>query len=92
MAVRTALVQISLTYIPSTAVMTTNVTHCVIALGDVLAGGNTGAAEKARKRIAHVWPVIAGFALGCVVGATGEAAWGSWSLGPCGIGNGCVDK
>jgi uncharacterized membrane protein YoaK (UPF0700 family) len=81
MAVQSALVQISLTNIPSTAVMTTNVAHFVIALGEVLCRADVDAVDKARKRISHLLPVIAGFALGCAVGAAGGAAWGSRSLG-----------
>ena len=38
MAVQNALVQISLTNTPTTAVMTTNVTHFVLDLGEVLIG------------------------------------------------------
>src|SRR5207253_6694157 len=39
MAVQNALVQISLKGVPSTAVMTTNVTHFMLDLGGVLVGG-----------------------------------------------------
>ena len=86
MAVQTALVQISLTKSPSTAVMTTNIAHFVLALGEVLAGGNEDAAASARKRVIHIFPVIVGFLLGCALGAAGQAAYGSWSLGlPAGL-------
>jgi uncharacterized membrane protein YoaK (UPF0700 family) len=80
MAVQTALVQISLTKAPSTAVMTTNIAHFVLALGEVLAGGNEDVVASARKRLIHIFPVIVGFALGCALGAAGQAAYGSWSL------------
>jgi hypothetical protein len=67
--------------------MTTNVAHFVIALAEVLAGSNMSAVEKARKSISHIFPVIAGFALGCAAGAAGEGIWGSWSLAlPTGLG------
>ena len=86
MAVQTALVQISLTKAPSTAVMTTNVANFVLALGQVLAGGNEDVVEGARKRMIHIFPVIVGFALGCALGAAGQAAYGSWSLAlPAGL-------
>jgi uncharacterized membrane protein YoaK (UPF0700 family) len=86
MAVQTALVQISLTKAPSTAVMTTNIAHFVLALGEVLAGGNADVVEGARKRVIHIFPVIVGFVLGCALGAAGQAAYGSWSLGlPAGL-------
>jgi uncharacterized membrane protein YoaK (UPF0700 family) len=80
MAVQTALVQISLTKSPSTAVMTTNITHFTLALGEVLAGGNEAVVASARQRVIHIFPVIVGFTLGCALGAAGQAAYGSWSV------------
>ena len=80
MAVQTALVQISLKGEPSTGVMTTNVTHFVVALGELLARRDLSAAEKARKRMLHILPVLAGFVLGCALGAASEEAWGLRSL------------
>jgi uncharacterized membrane protein YoaK (UPF0700 family) len=50
MAVQNALAQISLRKIPSTAVMTTNVTHFMLDLGEVLAGRD-GAALARRARL-----------------------------------------
>ncbi len=86
MAVQTALVQISLTKVPSTAVMTTNITHFMLALGEVLAGGDAAVVASARKRVIHIFPVIVGFALGCALGAAGQASYGSWALGvPTGL-------
>jgi uncharacterized membrane protein YoaK (UPF0700 family) len=86
MAVQTALVQISLTKAPSTAVMTTNVAHFMLALGEVLAGGDEAVVARARKRVIQIFPVIVGFTLGCALGAAGYAAYGSWSLGlPTGL-------
>ena len=81
MAMQTALVQISLKGTPSTGVMTTNVTHFVVALGELLARRDLSAAEKARKRMLHILPVLAGFVLGCALGAASEEAWGLRSLG-----------
>jgi uncharacterized membrane protein YoaK (UPF0700 family) len=81
MAVQTALVQVSLKGTPSTGVMTTNLTHFVIALAELLARSDPGMAEKARKRMSHIVPVIAGFVLGCALGAALEKAWGLRSLG-----------
>jgi uncharacterized membrane protein YoaK (UPF0700 family) len=86
MAVQTALVQISFTKSPSTAVMTTNIAHFMLALGEVLAGGDEAAVASARQRVIHILPVIVGFALGCALGAAGQAAYGSWSVGvPAGL-------
>ena len=81
MAVQTALVQVSLKGTPSTGVMTTNVTHFVVALAELLARSDLVTAERARKRMSHIFPVIAGFVLGCALGAALEGALGLRSLG-----------
>jgi uncharacterized membrane protein YoaK (UPF0700 family) len=87
MAVQTALVQISLTKTPSTAVMTTNVTQFMLALGVTLAGGDKAVVASARRRMAHLFPVIVGFVLGCALGAAGQAAYSPWSVCiPAGLG------
>jgi uncharacterized membrane protein YoaK (UPF0700 family) len=80
MAVQNALVQISLTDTPTTAVMTTNVTHFMLDLGEVFVGGDHAKAARARTRALHTLPVIVGFTIGCVLGAALEAAAGLWSL------------
>ena len=81
MAVQTATVQVSLTDSPSTAVMTTNVSLFILSVSDLLRADDATAVAKARKRAIHVLPVIVGFALGCALGAAGQAAYGLWSLG-----------
>jgi uncharacterized membrane protein YoaK (UPF0700 family) len=80
MAVQNALVQISLRNTPSTAVMTTNVTHFMLDLGEALVGRDRAQAARARARAMRTLPVIVGFAIGCVLGAAFEAAAGLWSL------------
>jgi uncharacterized membrane protein YoaK (UPF0700 family) len=80
MAVQNALVQISLTNTPTTAVMTTNVTHFMLDLGEVLVGRDHAKVARARARAMHTFPVILGFSIGCVLGAAVEAAAGLWSL------------
>jgi uncharacterized membrane protein YoaK (UPF0700 family) len=80
MAVQNALVQISLTNTPTTAVMTTNVTHFMLDLGEVLVGRADAKVARARARAMHTLPVILGFTIGCVLGAALEAAAGLWSL------------
>jgi len=80
MAVQNALVQISLRNTPTTAVMTTNVTHFMLDLGGMLVGRDQTEAAKARSRAMHTLPVIIGFAIGCGLGAACEAAEGLWSL------------
>jgi uncharacterized membrane protein YoaK (UPF0700 family) len=76
MAVQNALVQISLKDSPTTAVMTTNVTHFILALGEVLAGRDQAEIARARHSAMRTLPVI----VGCAIGATSEAAAGLWSL------------
>ena len=80
MAVQNALVQISLTHSPTTAVMTTNVTHFMLDLGEAVAGADPAAAATARGRAMRTLPVIAGFAVGYGLGAASEAAARLWSL------------
>jgi uncharacterized membrane protein YoaK (UPF0700 family) len=80
MAVQNALVQISLTKTPTTAVMTTNVTHFMLDLGEVLVGRDPAQVVQARARAVHTLPVIVGFTIGCVLGAAFEAAADLWSL------------
>ena len=86
MAVQNALLQISLTGAPSTAVMTTNVARFMMDVGDVLLGRDSDAVARARRRAKHTWPPIVGFTVGCGLGAVGEAAIGLWSLAlPAGL-------
>jgi uncharacterized membrane protein YoaK (UPF0700 family) len=80
MAVQNALVQISLTNTPTTAVMTTNVTHFMLDLGEVLVGHDDAKVARARSHAIHIFPVILGFTIGCVLGAAFEAVAGLWSL------------
>jgi uncharacterized membrane protein YoaK (UPF0700 family) len=80
MAVQNALVQISLTGAPSTAVMTTNITRFVMDVGTVLLGGECQEVIVARRRARLAWPAIAGFAVGTGLGAVYEVAYGLWSL------------
>ena len=80
MAVQNALVQISLKDVPSTAVMTTNITHFMMDIGEVLFGRKLSDVGKARARAMLTWPAIVGFAIGCGLGATCEAAIGLTSL------------
>jgi uncharacterized membrane protein YoaK (UPF0700 family) len=86
MAVQTALVQIALNNVPSTAVMTTNITHFMLSVGQLVVADSEVAVALARARVIHILPVIIGFVLGCAVGAAGESIYGLWSLGlPTGL-------
>lgn len=80
MAMQNALVQISLRNTPTTAVMTTNVTHFMLDLGELLVGRDQAEIAKARIRAIHTLPVIFGFTIGCGLGAACEAAAGLWLL------------
>ena len=80
MAVQNALVRIALTGTPSTAVQTTNITLATMDLGEMLLGRDADRVAKARDRLRRTWPAIAGFLLGCVLGAWCEAAVGLRSL------------
>jgi uncharacterized membrane protein YoaK (UPF0700 family) len=80
MAVQNALVQISLKGAPSTAVMTTNITRFMMDVGGVLLGREPADGARARRRAMRTWPAIVGFAVGCGLGATCEAAIGLGSL------------
>jgi len=86
MALQNALVQISLKGSPTTAVITTNITHLMMDLGQMVLSHDPIAMARARKRAKHTWPAIAGFAIGCGLGATCEATAGLWSLAlPAGL-------
>jgi uncharacterized membrane protein YoaK (UPF0700 family) len=80
MAVQNTLVQISLKGAPSTAVMTSNVIRFALDAGKVLFGGDPADMAKGRNRAARALAVIVGFAVGCGLGAAGEAALGLASL------------
>jgi uncharacterized membrane protein YoaK (UPF0700 family) len=86
MAVQNALVRLSLTGAPSTAVMTTNITNFSIDVVEMLLGHDPGRAEGAADRARRTWPVIVGFLLGCALGAACETAFGLPSLAlPAGV-------
>ena len=80
MAVQNALVQVSLKNAPTTAVMTTNVTHFMLDLGAILVDRDATDIAQAKRRASHTLPAILGFACGCALGAALEAAVGLWSL------------
>jgi uncharacterized membrane protein YoaK (UPF0700 family) len=86
MAVQNALVQISLKGSPSTAVMTTNITRFVMDLGEALLGRSRNDRLNAGGRARRTGLAIAGFIVGCGVGAGCQAVAGLWSLAlPAGL-------
>jgi uncharacterized membrane protein YoaK (UPF0700 family) len=80
MAVQNALGQISLAGTPPTAVMTGNVTRFTMDVTEVLLGRDPDAVAGARTRAKRTGQAIAGFAVGCGLGAVCEVTIGLWSL------------
>ena len=80
MAVQNALMRISLTGVPSTAVMTTNVTIFAMDIGEILLAPDRSPVDKARERARQTGTAIAGFIVGCALGAAGENLFGLHSL------------
>jgi uncharacterized membrane protein YoaK (UPF0700 family) len=60
--------------------MTTNITRLMVDVGTMLVDGNAADVAKAKSRALHTLPVVIGFALGCALGAAGEAVVGLWAL------------
>jgi uncharacterized membrane protein YoaK (UPF0700 family) len=81
MATQNALVRLVLTCVPSTAVMTTNITQLAIDLA-ALAGGRRDPNDLARERCqAGLTSLcVVGFVAGCAVGAALEFRCGLWAL------------
>jgi uncharacterized membrane protein YoaK (UPF0700 family) len=80
MAVQNALVRVSLTGAPSTAVMTTNITVVIMDLGEIWFGRSVTGNAKAHDRVRSTWPAIVGFLLGCAIGALCEPGFGLAAL------------
>ena len=80
MAVQNALVRISLTGAPSTAVMTTNVTVFAMDIGEILLAPDANRVARARERARNTGVAIAGFVVGCAFGAAEEHFFGLHAL------------
>ena len=93
MASQNALLHLSRTRVPTTAVMTGNIVACTLALVTLLLFPK-GAASTARKQWRETWPILLGFLIGCVAGSgsvrlLGDTAWfaaalASLLVGTCG--------
>jgi uncharacterized membrane protein YoaK (UPF0700 family) len=59
---------------PSTAVMTGNLTALAMAVGDILTR-----AEAGRAAVRRAWPLLAGFVLGCIIGAIAATTFTTWA-------------
>lgn len=81
MATQNVLVKVALEDVPSTAVMTTNITQLTIDLA-TLARSRADHDElaKARHRARTILPCVTGFVVGCAAGATLEVKFGLWAL------------
>lgn len=78
MGLQNALMRTELTSLPSTTVMTTNVTQVVIDAVIIASGRHDSALdarhlEDSRNRFARMWPPIVAFAIGAICGAGGYA-------------------
>ncbi len=80
MAVQNAIVQVSIKDMPSTAVMTTNVSRFVVDFIALLSERNGDLAAKAGVRAKHTATAIIGFAVGCGLGAGCKIILGLWAL------------
>jgi uncharacterized membrane protein YoaK (UPF0700 family) len=80
MAVQNALVQVSLHGVPATAVITTNIARFTTDVGTILLGARRDEVVAARERADRLWQSIAGFIIGCCVGAVCEARFGLRAL------------
>jgi uncharacterized membrane protein YoaK (UPF0700 family) len=81
MATQNVLVKLALKGVPSTAVMTTNITQLTVDLATLArSSGNHGELAQARHRVRMTFPCIIGFVLGCAAGAVLEVRFGLWAL------------
>ena len=80
MAVQNAIVQVSIKGMPSTAVMTTNVSRFVVDFIAVLSERDRGLTAKAGASAKRTAPAIIGFVSGCGLGAGCEMIIGLWAL------------
>jgi uncharacterized membrane protein YoaK (UPF0700 family) len=78
MACQFALLRLGLPGTPSTAVMTGNLTNSVLSLLDVLSGSHR-LLEGDEERLRTALRLVAGFFVGCVVGAAALALVGHWA-------------
>ena len=81
MATQNVLVRLTLPDVPSTAVMTANITQLTIDLA-TLARGRDGPDDlaTARRRASTTFPCVVGFVAGCVAGVVLEVHFGLWAL------------
>jgi len=81
MATQNVLVKLALKDVPSTAVMTTNITQLTIDLATLAHGrGDRDEVAKAQRRASVTFACVVGFVVGCAAGAALEVHFGIRAL------------
>jgi uncharacterized membrane protein YoaK (UPF0700 family) len=81
MATQNVLVKLALKGVPSTAVMTTNITQLTVDLATLARSrGNPDELAQAGRRARLTSHCIIGFVVGCAAGAALEVKFGLWAL------------
>jgi uncharacterized membrane protein YoaK (UPF0700 family) len=80
MGMQNAMMRIELAGLPSTTVMTVNVTQSVIDVVTMLSRSDSAKREEARKRFLRMWPPLVAFTAGAAGGALGYALAGFSAL------------
>jgi uncharacterized membrane protein YoaK (UPF0700 family) len=78
MACQFALLRLAVPGVPSTAVMTGNLTNTVLSLLDTLSRAQP-LTEGAQERLKKTLKLLAGFFAGCVAGAAAVSLLGNWA-------------
>jgi uncharacterized membrane protein YoaK (UPF0700 family) len=80
MGMQNAMMRIELAALPSTTVMTVNVTQSVIDVVTLLSRSDAAKREEARRRFSRMWPPLVAFTAGAAGGALGYALAGFGAL------------
>jgi len=80
MGMQNAMMRLELAALPSTTVMTVNVTQSVIDVVTMLSRSAAAKREEARRRFSRMWPPLLAFTAGAASGAFGYALAGFTAL------------
>jgi uncharacterized membrane protein YoaK (UPF0700 family) len=81
MATQNVLVKVALKDVPSTAVMTTNITQLTVDLATLARSrADPNELAKTRHRARMTFACVIGFVVGCAAGAALEVKFGLWAL------------
>ena len=80
MGMQNAMMRLELATLPSTTVMTVNVTQGVIDVVTLLSSADAAKRDEARRRFSRMWPPLVAFAAGAASGALGYALAGFGAL------------